>query len=107
MYECCEIQNKRNWGIRIETAVRALHFEMSYLNNAHENASAITNNIANQVVEDRNRCGRAKLEFLPGGVYQRPCRGIRVAIAQVSCERCGRTGKSCMFYLFFSQSASL
>jgi len=35
---------------------------------------------------------------------QRRCRGI---IAPVSCERRGRTGKSRMFYLLFSQSASL
>ena len=44
-------------------AVRVLHSKMSNPNNAHENASAFANNIANQVVEDRDRCGRVKLEL--------------------------------------------
>ncbi|EDR05607.1 uncharacterized protein LACBIDRAFT_329648 [Laccaria bicolor S238N-H82] len=70
-YEYYEIQNKRNWSIRIKTAVRALHLEMSTLNNVHENASALVNNIANQVAGDRNRCGRAKLEFTPRTVVIR------------------------------------
>ena len=63
MYEYCEIQNKRNWSIQIETAGRALHFEKGYPNNAHESVSAFANNIANQVVENRNHCGRAMLEL--------------------------------------------
>ena len=68
MYEYCEIRYKRNWSLQIETAFRALHFEMSNRENAHENASAFANNIANQVVEDRDRCGRAKVEFIPRSI---------------------------------------
>ena len=53
MYEYCEIQNKWSWSIRIETVVRALHFERYKPDNVHENASAFANNIANQVLKDR------------------------------------------------------
>ena len=38
---------------------------------------------------------------------QRRCQGIKAAIAPVSCERRRRIGKSSMFYLLLSQSASL
>ena len=53
MYEYCEVQNKQSWSIQIETVVRALHFERSNPNNMQENTSAFTNNIANQVLKDR------------------------------------------------------
>ena len=43
--------------MRIETAVKALHFEKSDPKNADENASAVANNIANQGVEDRDQIG--------------------------------------------------
>jgi hypothetical protein len=76
-------------------------------NNAHENASAFANNIPNQVVEDRNGCGRTKLEFIPHVYSQRSCRGIRAAIVPVTWECCRRTGKRVMFYLLFSHSPSL
>jgi len=102
MYECCEIRKKRNWSIRIKRAGRALDFEISNPNNAHENASAFANNIANQAVEDRTVVGGRSWSLS----CQRRFRGIRAAIAPVSCERC-RTGKSGLFYLVFSQSASL
>ena len=52
MYEYCEIQNKRSWSIRIETVVRALHFERCNPDNVHENASAF------------QRQGVAKLELI-------------------------------------------
>ena len=55
MYGFCEIQNKRNWSIQIETAVKALHFEMSNPKNTRENASSFANNTANQVSGDRDR----------------------------------------------------
>ena len=52
----------------IETAVKALHFEKRNLNNADKNASTVANNIANQGVEDRDRCGKVNLEFIPCSV---------------------------------------
>ena len=63
MYEYFEIQNKWNWSIRVKTAVRVLHLEMSNLNNTHENASALANNITNQVARERDHCGKVKLEL--------------------------------------------
>ena len=81
---------------------RVLHFNP---NNAHENAGTFANTV-NQGVEDRDHCGRAKLDFIPCRYSQTSFCEIKVAIASVSCEHCRGTGKSGMFYLF-SQSASL
>ena len=53
MYEYCEIQNKWSWSIQIETVVRALHFERCNPDNVHENSSAFTSNVVNQVFKDR------------------------------------------------------
>ena len=78
---------------------------MSNPKNAHENASAFANNAANQVAGDRDRFGSWSLSRV---VYnQRRCRGIRAAIAPVSCERYRRRGKGYVLAVVFTKRQPL